>query len=528
MHSKFLIVTILLSFFLVSCSFMPNEMKLAEKIMETNPDSALHILQKIHPNQALTDADRALYGLLLFQALEKSNKPLKPDSVISFSLQYYQSVNNKPRLATSYFYKARLYKVAQRFDDATLLYLKALDLIQNSKDYYLLGKIYSDMGDICSIQIDYTEALKKYQEAMNYYKKAGDTVEASYKVIDIGRMYRFLKDYKKAHFFYTKALNQTSDSLLQGSAYQEIGINYYKAQINDSAQHFLKKSLQYPFKGTNYAIRCYILAELFFDKQLYDSAFQYATLALKYPSTFYNQRDCYRILSNTVYSKGDFKKVAYYMSKYQDCTDSVRKIETQTKTSVLEDLHQTNGAFSKSKQYVIIFACIIPILIVLSLFIVYRLRKRNKKKEQELEQAEEKLTEKQTLLKDSLIQKIEESKVLQTSSLSKISIAQREKIYKEIYMVCLHLNDWETFKKLMNQTFNNLIKSLESKYSDLNQKELIWSCLFLLEVPTNDITLILDCQLGSLYKLKQRVAQKMNLSSTRELEQILHELSEDN
>jgi len=528
MHSKSLIVSILLGFFLVSCSFMPNEMKLAEKIMETNPDSALQILQKIHPNQAFTDADRALYGLLLFQALEKSNKPLKPDSVISFSLRYYQSTNNKPRLATSYFYKAKLYKVAQRFDDATLLYLKALDLIQNSKDYHLLGKIYSDMGDICSLQTDYIEALKKYQESINNYKSAGDTIEASYKVIDIGRMYRFLKDYKKAQHYYMLALSQTPDSMLQGSAYQEIGVNYYKAQLIDSAKYFLSKSLLYPYKATNYAIRCYFLSELYFDKQLYDSAFRYAALAIKYPSTFYNQRDCYRILANTEYSRGDFKKVAYYLSKYQDCVDSVRKIETQTKTSVLEDMHQTNGAFSKSKQYVIIFVCIIPILILLSLFIVYRLRKRNKKKEEELVQAEVKLTEKQTLLKDSLIQKIEESKVLQTSHLSKISIAQREQIYKDIYMICLHLNDWEAFKKLMNQTFNNLVKSLETKYTDLNQKELIWSCLFLLDVPTNDITIILDCQVGSLYKLKQRLAQKMNLSSTKELEHILHELSENN
>ena len=511
-----------------SCSLMPNEIKTAERIMESDPDSALHILQHMHTDKLMmSSSDRALYGLLLFQALEKNSKPLKPDSVINFSVNYYQGTNDKMHLALGYFYKAHQYKKAQRFDDATLLYLKALDLIQNSKDFVLLAKIYSDMGDICSIQLDYTESLKKYQQSKEYFSQIGDTINSCYKLIDIGRMYRFLKDYKKAQIYYKQALSQTSDSLLQGSAYQEIGINYYKAKQYDSAQSFLSKSLNYPYVGTNYTIRCYILAEMFFDKQEYDSAFLYANKALMYPSTFYNQRDCYRILSNSEYSRGNLKQMSFYISKYQDCTDSVRKIETQTKISVLEDLHQTNGAFSKSKHFLLILGSIIPLIILLSLFIVYRLRKRNKGKEELLEQAEEKLIKKQSQLRDSLIQKIEENKAILLPTYKKVPLSQRELMDKEIYNACLHVNDWDAFKKLMNQTFNNLIDTLETKYSDINRKEMMWCCLFLLNVPTPDLSLVLDSQPGSLYKLKQRLTQKMNLTSTKDLDQLLRNLSED-
>ncbi len=526
MHLKPFIIFTLVSLFLLGCSLTPTEMKTAQRIMEANPDSALLILQKLHPNQSLSDADRALYGILLFRALDKSNKPLQPDSVITFSLHYYQNINDKPHLAICYFYKARLYRKAQRYDNATELYLKALDLLQSNKDYKLLGNIYSDMGDICSIQTDYKESLNKYKQAIDCYKKAGDTIQASYKVIDIGRMYCFLKNYNKAQLFYKQALKQTSDSMLQGSAYQEIGINFYKANQFDSAQYYLRKSLHFPFKGTNYAIRYYILADLFFDINEFDSAFNYATKALKYPTTFYNQRDCYRILANAEYSRHNFKNVSYYMSKYQDCTDSVRKIEAQTKISVLEDIHQTNGAFSKSKQFLRLLAMVIPILLLIGLTIVIRLRKRSKKKEIELKQTEVKLTEKQRLLKDSIVQKIEESKLLQTQNQPKISQSQQERIFLDIYSVNLHLNDWAAFKKLMNQTFNNIVDTLESENPDINHKEIIWSCLFLLKISTPDITLILDCQVSSLYKIKQRLAQKMQLKTTKELESRLQILSE--
>ena len=526
MQSKYHLFCILLALSLIGCSLMPNEIKTAEKIMQTNPDSALHILQHLPPNHTFSDANRALYGILLFQALDKNNKPLQPDSVINFSVNYYQNTNDKLHLALAYYYKARLFKKAQQFDKATILYLKALDLIRNENDYRLLGKIYSDMGDMCSFQKDFKESLKKYELSISFYKKAGDTVEASYKVVDVARMYLSMKDYKKSRDFYKQILCHNSDSLLHGVALQEMGINYYWEKKYDSAQYYLKMSLKYPFKGTNYAIRCYILADLFFDITQYDSAFLYANQSLKYPSTFFNQRDCYRILANTKYKQGDFKSMAQYMSKYQECTDSVRKIETQTRTSILEDLHQTNGTVNKSRQFLIMLGIVIFIITIISLFIVFTLQNRTRKKQQQLKKTEEKLTEKQLFLKDSLILKIEEHRLMQANVYKSANFKEREKIYRDIFNSSIHFDDWGMFKQLMDKTFNNLITVLEARCPEINRKEITWSCLFLLDIPTNEMTILMDCQQGSLYKMKSRLTQKLQLNTTTELEQLLHNLSE--
>ena len=102
-----------------------------------------------------------MYGILLFQALDKTNKTLPADSVINFSINYYQGTNKKRELAISYYYKARLYKKAQKFDEATVIYLKALDIFEKDENNIFLGKVYSDIGDISSIQNDYREALLK-------------------------------------------------------------------------------------------------------------------------------------------------------------------------------------------------------------------------------------------------------------------------------------------------------------------------------------------------------------------------------
>jgi tetratricopeptide (TPR) repeat protein len=336
-----------------------------------------------------------------------------------------------------------------------------------------------------------------------------------------------MKDYNKARQYYKQSISQSADSFLHGLAYQEIGINYYFAKQNDSAKYFLTKSLLYPYKGTNYAIRCYNLADLYFDINQYDSALQYANKALKYPGTYFIQRECYRILTNSEYSRGDFKQMAVYMSKYQDYSDSVRKIETQTKTSVLEDLHQTSSTVSKSRQFLIVLGIVIFIITLVSLFIVFTLRNRSRKKQLQLEKTEEKLTEKQLFLKDSLIQKIEENRLKHSATYKKANLNERETINKEIFNLSLHLEDWGIFKTLMNNTFNNLVTELEVRSQEINHKEIIWCCLFLLDIPTNDLIILLDCQQRSLYKMKQRLTQKLHLNTTTELEQLLLNLSED-
>lgn len=509
----------------VGCSLLPNKMKTAEQLMETSPDSALQLLQQIKPNQSLSDADRALYGLLLFEALDKKYLPLKPDSAINYSLDYYQSKNDKFRLAKCYFYKGRMYKNAQQYDEATELYLKALDNCQDKKDYGLMGKIYGDMGYICSIQQDYIKAREKNQLAVDCLNRIGKTTAACFRIIDIGITYRCEKKYTEALQYYRKAISISPDSNLLGTAFQEIGTVYQYTNHFDSAQIYYKKSLHFPCKENNYSIRCCTLAELFFLTSKYDSAVHYATIALKYPSNFQSKRECFRVLANSKYSQGDFKSMGIYLSKYQDCTDSIRKIDTQTKSTVLENIHKTTETAHKTKRYLVILGWAIPFIISISLFILFRLRQRNKGKEKQLVEVELQLTEKQLSLKNNFIQKIEESKSLHMEEYRKSPLAKREAMDKEVYNVCLHLNDWKVFSESMNRTFNNTVSFLEKTYPDITRKEITWCCLYLLNIHSGDMALVLDCKPESLYKLKQRLAQKMKLKTTLELNQLLKERS---
>ncbi len=504
---------------------MPNELKLAERLIETRPDSALCILQKINPINLKSPSHRALYGLLYFEALDKEDKPLEPDSLIDFSINHYLSKNEKLNLAKSYFYKARMYKKRQHYDEATEFYLKSRDLLNPTDRYFLLGGIYSDLADICSLQKENSESLKKVLQALDYFNKSGNKVESAYRVVAVGKIYRFREDFKTAYRYYKQALSITSDSMLLGFAFQEIGINYYLAKQNDSAQCYLRKSLQFPYRGTNYAVRCFYLADLLYNITQCDSAFSYANLALKYPSTFFNQRECYRILSNIEYHRADFDKMGVYLSKYQNCADSVRKIEIQSKVKILENLHNKDLQTAEAKRRLIWIISVLVLVLLFSGGIVYLLFQRNSLKKNQLEDYKKELNQKQEFVIRNLYKKITDARESQAKKRMKAPPEERERLDKELYENCLHLGNWEAFSCEMNHAFNQIIDALQTDYAGITQKEIIWCCLHLLDVPNADRILLLNATTDSVYKLKQRLAQKMNLKSTKDLDKELKRIS---
>lgn len=520
--------TLPIIFLLSNCSLSPNEIKLAGEVVESHPDSALTILKSIRSYSNLSESDQALYGLIYFQALDESNKKFDSDSLLTNSINYYQRKDNQPLLSKCLYFRARMLKQNQRFDDAAVLLVKILNQTSaKTENYKLLGKVYSDLADICSSQQDYQEALTKYQQSINFFNKAGDKLAASYQLIYAGRVYRFTKQHNTAKNYYFKALKQQKDSCLAGVAYQEIGINYYKDQKFDSAIKYLNVSLKFPYKGKDYSIRSLHLAELYFDLNRNDSAAKYATLSLKYPSSFFIQRDCYRILANTAYARENYKELEKYLASYQNYSDSVRQIEAQTKSSVIENLYQTKDTASITKKYLWFFILTLPVIIGIAIYLLYILRQKNKGKEKELEVAGKKLNTKQVLLQKSIIEKVNETKTLQSAMYKNATAQERELLDKKIYELCLHTEDWEKFSNLMNQLFNNIIEYFEKHHTDVNRKELTWCCLSLLKLPTPDISLILGIQQSSLYKLKQRLAQKMNIKSMKEFDRWLEQLSEE-
>jgi len=519
MSTKQLILFYLLCICLTGCSLIPGELKTAEDLINNQPDSALQILRNIPPNKKRSGASRALYGLLMTETLDKKKLPLKPDSLLDFSIAYYEEHPDKNRLATCYLYKGRAYKYNFQYEDATTCYLKAEDAVTDSENYLLLGKINSDIADIYLYQREYKKARQKYSEAYRYYCKAKSDKLAFSALISIGKSYNQAKSYKKALPYFQKVCNECSDSTIKVLAIQYIGINFYNSNQLDSALFYLRKVIKYPAVNYNRAIRHYYIADVFMDLNQVDSAYYYAKNAFNYEPDIRTQRECYRILVNAANAKGNIADLQKYMSSYQDCSDSIQKIDAQTKGSILETIHASKKEVFRNEQKVWHLRGLILLVLISSSMLGIFLIRRSRKERMQIQEVhtEEKVGIRKKVILDKrtvLQQKIEEIKTEQIHERKMVNVQEREAQIRKIYEDLLHINDQAFFFSEMDIVLNGMITKLRNRYSGIKPKELIWCCLYLLKIPSHDMLILLDYKShNSLKMLKSRLSDKFELDN---------------
>ncbi|MDD4993088.1 MAG: hypothetical protein PHR83_12740 [Paludibacter sp.] len=512
---------------LFSCSLMPDELKTAERLMESAPDSALSILQHLSPDKYKSNETHALYGVLMMQALDKKHLPLQPDSLLDFSIQYYLSHPDDDRLATCYYFKGRSYKNRCFYDKATNFYLKALDELEGSDNNLLLGKIHFDLGSIYSLQTDYASARKKFQLANSYFKKSNSQMQSFYALLFTGRTYHVSGDYPKAESYYRKLIPLAKDSMQMGTLLQEIGSNFYESKQLDSALSYYRKIVNYPYLEYNRALRYSVLAKIYFDLNKPDSAYKYASESFKYNPEIRTQRESYRIMTNCEFAKGHVDKVTIYMNKYVQLGDSIRKIDAQIKGSYIESMHDTNVQAAIRKNWIFYLVLLLIAGSISVFFLIYSLRNRSKKEIQQTEDmhVQQKIGMRNEIMlrkRTAVLDKIAQIKSEQTAARKIVNQQEREEIIRKMYDELLHLNDLPFFFNEMDMILNNLVSKLRSRYDTLNDKELCWCCFFLLKTPTHDMLILLDYKTdNSLKRMKNRLAEKVHLDNATMLSQLL-------
>ena len=98
------LATLLLAYcILAACTrSSPNaQLVQADSLMQKFPDSALHFLEKIRPEELNSLEDRAYHALLLTEVKDKNFIQQTEDSQIRIAVQYYDSIKNIPMQAKS-------------------------------------------------------------------------------------------------------------------------------------------------------------------------------------------------------------------------------------------------------------------------------------------------------------------------------------------------------------------------------------------------------------------------------------------
>ena len=285
----------------------------------------------------------------------------------------------------------------------------------------------------------------------------------------------------------------------------------------------MRESLKYPSEGTNESMRLYNIANTFFQIQQYDSVKVYLRYALERPINLYIEEECFRLLTKVALEEGNTKQADYYLKAQRYLQDSIRSIEQQSNLSTIEQMHETEKAATTVKNQRQLLIILVVCLSLIALLIVWFLYRRKEQKHREAEIYKTELEKKNELMLLDLTDEMERTRTKYSAAWKKSDFQQREEINKKIYNEVLHFEDEDAFIKKMNKVLNNLPQKLKNDYPGISYKDILWCCLFILQIPTPDMCLILNYTPNSLYKFKQRLVKKLGFGNTNELEQMLHE-----
>ena len=479
-----LIISIIIS--LISCTHNKNyptafqpELAKAEAMMYRYPDSALHILQGIQPDNPSDNEQYATWALLMTQAQYK-NQIEQSDSLINIAYSYFINQDNAQRKALALYYKGILCHESHHAEDALSFYLEATAEIEKTNDYQLGFLINSEIG----LMYLYRK-LNDY--AMEYFEKAHHNAELSnnqtyiaFSFIYIARAFSQKKQYNKAIEYYEKAIKigQVNNyPTILASAMNETSFLFLKTGENKKALQYAKDCIK--IKKTDQ--RIFSLGDTYRYLKMYDSAYFYLNQACLSPN-IHTARSAYQALYYISQEEKDYKKAVEYSNKLWFYQDSIGKtdrnkalIEMQEKYDQQKIINENNLSQIKKDR---IIRNVLIALIILSFIIAitnYLYQRKIVSQKQEISEKEEKIRyftmkihENETLINRNKM-RIEELTIqMEGSQEIKEQWKEQNKIRQEIQqqneMLKLENN------KLQNH-ISNYAQSLKEKSKELEAME---------------------------------------------------------
>ena len=215
----------------------------AESLLQSDPHQAHALLDSVKYPGDLSDKDLTKWCLSFGKLADSIHTELPWSYYLERSWEYSHK-KKLPECATIGLYLGRSYMEEKDVEKAMKVYLQALDIALQRKDYNLAGYISSYSADVYEFQYDYLLAKDKYLQAADYFKQAGNKRSEGLALAEVGKMYVFsdsidagLQQILNSKRIFESINNKRCISL----SYNHIGNVYmYLKKYDLAEEHFLK------------------------------------------------------------------------------------------------------------------------------------------------------------------------------------------------------------------------------------------------------------------------------------------------
>lgn len=506
------------------------QLQLADSLIDKRADSALCILEKLSIEEISNKSAKAMYALLLTEALDKNFKSHRNDSLILIAVDYYKDNSNNKLKTKAYYYLGRVYQDNKDYVKATEAYLTALKTASPNQAPIL--QIYNNLALCYESQEFYLPAIKTYKESYATAEKMQDKYGILHATRGLGNVYAIQDEEEKALSYYQKALSiaqSIKDSLWENAIFCDIAKVYDDQGLYIEAKKQIDLALRYAPSNINLSPTYFWKGSILYNLEETDSAIHYLSRAST-KANIYTKASIYQTLYEINKENKNYEQAILYNDTALTCYDSIQKIIHHTEINNLIKKHSIDiykeQIKKQSQQTKVIF--IIGGLVTMFLFIytVMYISNRNKKTHIHWQQLLMKnQTEKATLKEE--IRALSHANEINEHRYADI-LNQRIKLWHQSLQICVRLFKTTTsYKKIqsietsknkkekeitqeelsliyqeINEAFIEAMQELLEQYPSLTQDDLYYCILNYLQLSNNTIKICMKA--GSQSALTQR------------------------
>lgn len=561
-------------FFLVACSGQRSDNRqliLADSLMQSQPDSALNVLQGISMENFATQADSAYYALLLTQARDKNYIVQTDDSLIRYAVAYYDKTNDVRMQAKAHYYWGCVYRDMNRQAEAFREFLIAAPLTEKAKEKRQLGLVYNNIGYIYNIPGFNEKADSIYQLMEVIAQEVKDTAlwsEALFRQASIdlmkGENYFSIAEQKLLNAFV--AADKMGHNGLKANISASLSNLYSRMNQGEKALYYAKLNLSLR-KDTARSYHAFlILGDAYYKCEQYDSAIFYLNKSLM-SKDYGRKAGAYMRLADIAMIQGNAAlsvELERNSSAYKDSLYKFRRsvvanemIEAETDAHTMLQKIYYKGRLN---MYLYAFILITAMIIIVALSLYKRYRRKNdllQKDKQQLEKVNQDLSQHYANLQTDITEKDLEIENLRKELVShQIDEEERAKLQVELDEMILKRRtlakeaflhsplyakmqaiiqdyqdrdesdeeisdqEWQEFVVGMDVQWNNAITDLCVRYQ-LSKEELHLVCLNLAGFPFSHLEYLLHLSRRTLYRKKSALLKRIGAEQNCEFEDIL-------
>ena len=491
-----------------------------EHIIAGSPQLALDLLEALLPAyDSFSDAEKAKFGILYFNAVNRTHRNFPSFDYINFSVEHYRgSRRNRPLLARALLYKSRAYQELHLFEQASFLLFEALKYADRN-DYRLLGLIYNSKGFISRMMQDIPTSLQHFNTALHYAALSSNNRNHALVLSQILFTYHLQDDFSRTKEFAEQMLSLSDDADVLDIVFFDLSTYYRRQNKYDSAKYYVRKALAASNKR-NRASRYLRLADLYFRAEQYDNALHYADASFPYLRDYFDRRNYYRIRTNVAMMRYDMPTMTNYLRYFNVYNERITALESQTSLASAAEMHARQTEVRRVRRNNTLIVYIIIMVVMVSAFLIIYVRSGAKKQKKEY-------YEKELQIKKAELQKLLDSiyklRDEEVAKHPRMTFAERDKAFVNACKQVLHYDDEVVFTEKMNRQFKDIISKLKQDCPSLKYNDLLYCCLFLLGMKAKEIALVLGQEESSVRSIKKRIADKMSFEKNADFEKYLKE-----